>query len=466
MRVTGIIGSASRIGPVALVMLALAGCATTFEPQRLVAPDELRDVRSKAIGEVGVSVSILTDEQARRHFGVDLARHGVQALWMSVRNGSERRLWFIRNMLDPDFYSAEEVALLVQGDVPKDARQQLRQLFRDESIRAQLAPRTVTEGFMFLPRVEGGRYVDIRLQGDAYQEDGQKHDAIASAGTSAARSPRELRFDFALPLPDGDFDYERLDTSRIYGNTPLPDLTANELRSTLEQLPCCAMDADGQREGDPLNFVLVGESADVLNSLSRSGWSFTHRIDFRTVRREVGAAIGGTSYPVAPVSSLYVFGRKQDVALQRARRSIAQRNHLRLWLAPFRFENRPVWIGQISRDIGVKVTPKSPTLTTHIIDPQVDATREYLFHSLIAEGFVDRFGFVKGSAAGTPSEPRLNLTGDPYHSDGMRLVVILSAEPVPPDQIRSLRWEQSAAPIAEGQSEAARRNVRPIDLAE
>jgi hypothetical protein len=278
--------------------------------------------------------------------------------------------------------------------------------------------------------------------------------------------PRELRFDFALTLPDGDFDYERLDTARLYPGESLPDLDADQLRATLEQLPCCATDADGEGEGDPLNVVLVGEAGEVLNSLSRSGWSFTHRIDFRTVRREIGAAVAGTAYPVAPVSSLYVFGRKQDVALQRARRSIAQRNHMRLWLAPYRFEGRPVWIGQVSRDIGVKVTPKSPTLTTHIIDPEVDTTREYLLHSLVAEGFVDRFGFVRGSAAGTPSQPRVNLTGDPYHSDGLRLVVILSAEPVPPDQIRSLLWEQSAAPIAQGQSEAAERNVRPIERAE
>jgi hypothetical protein len=275
--------------------------------------------------------------------------------------------------------------------------------------------------------------------------------------------PRELRFDFALTLPDGDFDYERLDTALIYPGESLPDLDVDQLRSTLEQLPCCATGADGEGQGDPLNVVIVGEAADVLNSLSRSGWSFTHRIDFRTVRREIGAAVAGSAYPVAPVSSLYVFGRKQEVALQRARRSIAQRNHMRLWLAPYRFEGRPVWVGQISRDIGVKVTPKSPTLTTHIIDPEVDTTREYLLHSLVAEGFVDRFGFVSGSAAGTPSQPRANLTGDPYHSDGLRLVVILSREPVPPDQIRSLLWEQSAAPIAEGQSEAARRNVRPVD---
>lgn len=35
-----------------------------------------------------------------------------------------------------------------------------------------------------------------------------------------------------------------------------------------------------------------------------------------------------------------------------------------------------------------------------------------------------------------------------------------------PEQIRSLRWEQSSAPIAQGQSPAALHNVRPIDPAD
>jgi hypothetical protein len=452
----------ARTALIAITMLPLSAVAAKFAPDPLATPGELRDVKSKALGDVVVSVSILTDEQARQHFGVDFARHELQALWMSVSNGSGRQLWFIRNTLDPDFYSAEEVALLVQGDAPSDARPALHQYLRDESIRVQLAPRTVTEGFIYLPRVEGGRYVDIRLQGDAYLEASQQRGADVDAGATSPTAPRELRFDFALPLPDGEFDYERLDPAVTYKGRVLASLTLDEFRATLERLPCCVMDADGLREGDPLNVVIVGEANDVLNSLSRSGWSFTHRIDFRTVRREVGAAIAGASYPVAPVSSLYVFGRKQDVALQRARRSISQRNHMRLWQAPFRFEDRPVWVGQISRDIGVKITPRSPTLTTHVIDPQVDATREYLLHSLIGQGFVDRFGFVKGSAAATPSEPRFNLTGDPYHSDGMRLVVMLAPDPIASDEIRSLRWEQSAPPIAAGQSEAAKRHVRPI----
>lgn len=459
---------ASRIthAPLATIAaLALAGCATNFAPQRLTTPEELREVQSKTIGEVTVSVAILTDEQAVRHFGVDFAENELQALWMTVHNASDRRLWFIRNLLDPDFYSAEEAGLLTQDSVPRDARVGLHQLLRDESMRALLLPRTVTEGFVYLPRVEGGRYVDIRLMGDAYHDDRLHREAAADVDTNPAGPPRELRFDFAIPLPDGDFDYERLDPAHTYPDQVLPDLTVDQLRATLQELPCCATDADAERNGDPLNVVLVGDSADVLNSLSRSGWSFTHRISLRTIRREVGAAIGGSPYAVAPVSSLYAFGRKQDFALQRARRSIAQRNHMRLWLAPFRFEGQPVWIGQVSRDIGIKVTPKSPTLTTHIIDPEVDTTREYLLHSLLAQGFVDRFGFVRGSALAPPSQPRFNLTDDPYFSDGMRLVVILSPQPIPADQIRSLLWEQSAAPIAEGQTEAASRNVRPIDPA-
>ena len=50
----------------------LAGCATTYAPTELRLPDELRDVQSTARGDVTVSVSILTDEQSRQHFGADL----------------------------------------------------------------------------------------------------------------------------------------------------------------------------------------------------------------------------------------------------------------------------------------------------------------------------------------------------------------------------------------------------------
>ena len=300
------------------------------------------------------------------------------------------------------------------------------------------------------------------MASDAYEAELAKSVGRTPCVSAKRGSFSELRFSFALTLPDGELDYENLDTSLTFQGQELPDLTDDELREALEQLPCCVTNADNDADGDPLNIVLVGDSEEMMFALTRSGWSFTHRITAKTVRRLVAATLGGEGYAVAPVSSLYVFGRKQDIALQRARQNIAQRNHMRLWLAPFTHGDLPVWVGQISRDIGVKLTTKSPSLTTHIIDPEVDLTREYLLHSLLAEGYVQRFGFVNGSTYASVDEPAQNLTGDPYYSDGLRLVVMLSRLPVPYSQVRGLLWEQSDAPIAEGQTEAANDNVRPI----
>jgi hypothetical protein len=209
------------------------------------------------------------------------------------------------------------------------------------------------------------------------------------------------------------------------------------------------MDKHGEDFGDPLNLVIIGNIGDVLAALSRAGWSFTHRIDLATIKRMLGAAMSGSAYPVAPVSSLYFSGRPQDLALQRARNSIVQRNHLRLWMAPFRFEQRSVWIGQISRDIAVKATTKSPTLTTHVIDPNVDEAREYLLQSLMVAGVVQRFAFVQGMPPAPESNPRANLVDDPYFTDGLRLVVMLSAGgTTPPEEIEFIEWQNSSDPLA------------------
>jgi hypothetical protein len=123
---------------------------------------------------------------------------------------------------------------------------------------------------------------------------------------------------------------------------------------------------------------------------------------------------------------------------------------MRLWLAPFRSEGKAVWVGQVSRDIGVKVTSKSPTLTTHIIDPVVDESREYLLDSLLHRDAVARFAFVRGVGEASPDNPRLNLTDDPYFTDGLRLVVWLSKTPVPMEQTMDLDWNDSADPVSRG----------------
>jgi hypothetical protein len=144
------------------------------------------------------------------------------------------------------------------------------------------------------------------------------------------------------------------------------------------------------------------------------------------------------------------------MALQRGRSKIAQRNHMRLWLAPFRCEGQPVWVGQVSRDIGVKATTKSPTLTTHIIDPNVDESRQYVLQSLLHHEAVRWFALARGVGPAPRDQPRYNLTDDPYFTDGMRMVIGVSRVPITPPESINLEWNESYDPILEGKGEDAR----------
>jgi hypothetical protein len=66
---------------------------------------------------------------------------------------------------------------------------------------------------------------------------------------------------------------------------------------------------------------------------------------------------------------------------------------------------------QISRDIGVRLT--SRTITTHKIDPDVNADRWYLMQDTLYSQSLLRYGFAKGVGAATPEKPMANYAGDP-----------------------------------------------------
>ncbi len=134
----------------------------------------------------------------------------------------------------------------------------------------------------------------------------------------------------------------------------------------------------------------------------------------------------GNEYRYSPISPLYLYGRCQDFALQRIRQSINERLHLRLWATPLRFHGLPVWIGQISRDIGVRFTWRTWNLTTHRIDAEVDEARDYVIEDLLQAERLEMAGYLDGVGACDANSPRHNLTGDPYFTDGKRAAVLLS----------------------------------------
>ncbi|HSP18463.1 MAG TPA: LssY C-terminal domain-containing protein, partial [Myxococcaceae bacterium] len=158
----------------------------------------------------------------------------------------------------------------------------------------------------------------------------------------------------------------------------------------------------------------------------------------------------GSVYRYSPVSPLYAFGRFQDLAAQKARNSIHQRNHIRIWLTGLEYRGRPVWLGQISRDIGVRWTLKTWNLTTHKIDPDVDEARLGLVEDMLYSQALVQFGFVKGPDPAPPSRPHRNLTGDPFFTDGLRAVMLFERRPIALGQTEIFEWETPTRAVAAG----------------
>ena len=219
------------------------------------------------------------------------------------------------------------------------------------------------------------------------------------------------------------------------------DLDENELRKALENLPCCATNEDGTKNGDPLNLIFIGNREDLSSAFVRRGWLPAEQTYSKAVWKTIKSFLFGTRYRYSPVSPLYFYKRQQDFAGQKPRHTVHQRNHLRVWLSPMRYQGKPVWIGQISRDIGVRFTVKTWPPVTHKIDPDVDEAMYALIEDMIYSQQLAKIGYVKGVGAATRSKPRHNLTGDPYFTDGYRLVLVFDRRPRSFLEIESFKWE-------------------------
>src|SRR5260370_621791 len=65
-------------------------------------------------------------------------------------------------------------------------------------------------------------------------------------------------------------------------------------------------------EGDPLNLIFIGSKDQITHSFQLAGWLIPDPITLPTSEKIAVASLAHKSYPTAPVSNLYVFGRVQE----------------------------------------------------------------------------------------------------------------------------------------------------------
>ena len=404
----------------AALALALVGCASAPPAANL-------DYKSRAVtrseGGMRVSAAVLSAGESAAIYGVPLAAKAIQPVWIEVENGEDSAYYLLSPGLDPNFFPASEAAETMTSHASPEQRAEFDRRFRQLAFRNPVLPGAKAAGFVLTNLDEGFKFVQIDL----------------------VSSGRARTFAILATVPGFLADYGVSEVFRrdIHAPGQVVDYTDDAaFRAALEALPCCATNEDRSKNGDPLNLVVVGGLDDAFPAFARRGWRGTERKSSESILKMVSSALSGERYPYAPVSDLYLFGRAQDLALQKARDNIHQRNHLRLWLSPIRLRGKQVWVGQISRDIGSRLTMHTATFTTHKIDPDVDEARQALTQDMAYSQNLTKIGYVKGVGAASRGAPRENLTTDPYYTDGLRSVLVFEQRPSSLAAIDFFPWER------------------------
>jgi len=401
------------------LLYCLAGC-NSFQP---VEPAELPPFRQRALAlesaHAGVEVVVLGADEARAVYGTGMESRDLQPVWVAVENRGDHPLWLLSGSLDEDYFSPLEAAWRCKGWLSSSTAARLEEHFESLAFENPIRPGERREGFVLTHVDRRVKWVEV--------------DLWSVEGLESVQA--------FVDLPGTEMDFDRFEFASLHPPDGWQELeTPERLRELVEAFPACTTDASGKREGDPLNFVLVAPAESPLAALVRRGWHPTEPVTVGSSLRTAGSFLFGTEYRYSPISPLHAFGRPQDLAAQKARGTIHQRNHLRLWQTPHTYGGRLVFLGQISRDVGVRTTTRTWSLTTHAIDPDVDETRMGLLEDLFYSGYLEAFGFTGGVHLSTRDDPHENLTGDVWYSDGLRLVLILGAERVEADEVEILPW--------------------------
>ena len=178
--------------------------------------------------------------------------------------------------------------------------------------------------------------------------------------------------------------------------------------------------------GDPLNLGLVGTEAAIVHAMLAAGWTPADPITWRTSLGIARSVLEKRPYPTAPVSNLFVFGRKQDLAFEKAAGrggSASRRHHVRFWRADdLGSGGVPFWLGAATFDRSVGFSHLTGQITHHIA-ADIDAERDAVIDGLGKLGWLRQEYQVTGVGATLLGR---NGGGDRYDTDGELTIGVLA----------------------------------------
>jgi len=167
-----------------------------------------------------------------------------------------------------------------------------------------------------------------------------------------------------------------------------------------KRVPRFTITGDGL-PGDPVNLVLIGTLQQLHAAFAIAGWSEADRLGLASSWRMIRTFVFNLPYPTAPFSTLYLYGRGQDIGFQKAiDNSPRKRHHIRFWAlslahaeatvgtASFWLNtDRPphnahvLWVGAGTKDTGFSLTRLTFQIT-HATDSDTNVERDYIIAEL------------------------------------------------------------------------------------
>jgi len=177
--------------------------------------------------------------------------------------------------------------------------------------------------------------------------------------------------------------------------------------------------------GDPVNIAIAGDEAQVIRAMLAAGWHAADPITLESSLRIAVDSVLRRPDDDAPVSNLYLFGRRQDLAFEQpVPGGPRHRHHVRFWKWDRLYDGRPLWFGAATYDERAGLSYTTGQVTHHIA-PEVDAERDLIVAQLRARGLAQAVQWKRDFHV--QREGR-NGGGDPWRTDG-RLAVVLLADP-------------------------------------
>jgi len=256
----------------------------------------------------------------------------------------------------------------------------------------------------------------------------QKLGQIDSSINDQIQKQKVGQVNTAIEFPVGtDIQYTLTEPMKLKRLVPsagpgqIPAGLRTSVANVLANAPKRAVSKDN-RPGDPINLVFVGTAQEIEQAFRQAGWTEPKKKNQQSIWKTAQAVINNDGYNAAPVSDLYVFGRKEDLAFEKTLNTFNKRHHLRLWQTPASApDGRPIWLAAATHDVGIDV---HPGVISHATDSDLDDERAQVGSDLYLGGTVQAAEFI---APPNPRSTGMTATGGAWHTDGRLFVIELKA---------------------------------------